>query len=171
MNIKNIIKINTLIISFLAFTNTSKAMHKDTKSYKSKISNPTKIKTLVFGRAGCFGTCPTYVIQINETGKLYYKGVRYTEYLGTYTKTVSSQDVIGFLKEFNKIHPDTLHYKYETKIADLPGFYYFIHYPDTVKKVINADAGPKILKIWGQKIDSFINIDNSWQKTTEDVNF
>lgn len=148
-----------------------KTMHKKKKKVvKQKIvtvSNPTNIKSVMMGRAACFGQCPTYTIEVFETGLLRYNGKDHVDKKGIYEKQVSATEAVNFLKEFNTLRPDTLHYMYETRIADLPGIYYFITYPDSVKKVINADAGPRILIDWARKFDEFAKIDNSWKAQTE----
>ena len=145
------------------------AMHKKKKKSTKKsttvvkINNPTNIKSVLMGRAPCYGQCPVYTIEVFETGLLRYTGKSFVDFEGIYEKQVNSADAINFLKEFNKLRPDTLHYMYETKIADLPGIYFYISYADTVKKVLNADAGPRELYIASTKFDAFANIDSTWK--------
>jgi hypothetical protein len=148
-----------------------KTMHKKKKkAVKQKaaaVVNNTNIKSVLMGRAACYGECPTYTIEVFETGLLRYTGKDHVEKKGIYEKQVSAAEAINFLKDFNTLRPDTLHYMYKTLIADLPGIYYFISYPDSVKKIINADAGPRILIDWAKKFDEFAKIDNSWKPQTE----
>lgn len=118
------------------------------------------------GRSACFGTCPSYTLEVFETGLIRYNGKSHVEKMGVYEKRINASDAIKFITEFNTLQPDTLHYLYETKIADLPGIYYFISYQDSVKRILNADAGPRILYDWSKKFDSFAHFDASWKKQT-----
>lgn len=153
----------------VCLTLSSLAMHKKIKNGKNKTqiaatSNPTRIKSLLMGRAGCYGTCPIYTLEIFDDGRVVYTGKRYVDKIGIFEKKLSAQSNLDLFKSFNEIRPDTLYYQYETRIADLPGFYYFINYGDSIKRVINADAGPKILRDWANKIDEYAPIDDSWKK-------
>ncbi|MCC6186927.1 MAG: hypothetical protein IT256_07230 [Chitinophagaceae bacterium] len=160
-----------LIASILIVTvaGTAMAMHKDKKKsvstkQKDESVNTTNIKSVLMGRSACFGKCPTYSIEVFENGLIRYTGKDFVAKIGNYEKMIPAVNAIGFLKEFNTLQPDTLHYMYETKIADLPGIYYFITYPDSVKRVINADAGPRILRDWALKFDSLSKVDDIWVK-------
>lgn len=145
-----------------------KKKKKKTVSQKATIVNDTKIKSVLMGRSACFGTCPSYTIEVFENGTLIYNGKSYVDQKGFYEKKINPNDAIQFIQQFNRLQPDTLHYMYETKIADLPGIYYFIQYPDSVKHVINADAGPRILYDWSVKFDEFAKFDKTWTKVKED---
>lgn len=143
------------------------------KMYKKKkkktvtqaaVVNNTNMKSALMGRSACFGKCPSYTIEVFETGILRYTGKSFVTKEGVYEKNIGANKAISFLKEFNTIRPDTLHYLYQTKVADLPGFYFFISYPDSVKRVINADAGPEMLRDWAQKFDQLSPLDDSWTK-------
>lgn len=149
-----------------------KTMHKKKQVKKTTSSvavNKTNIKSVMMGRSACFGQCPSYTIEIFETGMLRYTGKSHTKMTGTYEKNIGAEKTGKFIAEFNSIRPDTLHYMYEKRIADLPGIYYFIAYPDSVKRVMNADEGPELLREWAIKIDSFAKVDQSWKKV-EDAN-
>lgn len=158
----------TLMIAVSAF-GAYKTMYKKKKKkvVSATVINNTKIKSVLMGRAACFGQCPTYTIEVFESGLIRYTGKDFVEKKGVYEKMIPANNAVGFFKEFNTIRPDTLHFMYETKIADLPGIYYFITYPDSVKRVINADAGPRILRDWALKFDSLSKIDDVWVKKQE----
>ena len=149
--------------AFAAYTTTHKKKNKKIKPIKS-ITNNTKIKSVLMGRSACFGTCPAYTLEVFETGLIRYNGKSYVDKMGLYEKNISPNEAIEFLTAFNTLQPDTLHYLYETKIADLPGIYYFISYQDSVKHILNADAGPRILYDWSKKFDSFAHFDAHWKQ-------
>lgn len=161
-----------IVASLLALTiavsamGTYKTMYKKKKkAVKQKTSvvvNSTNIKSVLMGRSACYGQCPSYTIEVFENGLLRYTGKDFVEKKGVFEKKISAAEAIGFLKDFNTLKPDTLHHMYETRIADLPGIYYFINYPDSVKRVMNADAGPRILIDWAKKFDEFAKIDDTW---------
>lgn len=144
-----------------------KKTKKQNKQTTSIVNKDNNIQSVLFGRAGCFGQCPTYTIEVFKNGLLRYTGKQYVPNIGVFEKTISSNKTQDFLNNFNTLQPDTLHYQYETLVADLPGFYFFISYPDSVKKVINADSGPYILKEWALQFDEFATADSSWKKVSE----
>lgn len=166
-----------IVSSFIALTIVMSAfgayrtMHNNKRKKETKqvavSQNNTNIKSVLMGRAACYGKCPTYTIEVFESGLLRYTGKDNVEKMGVFEKMIKSEDAINFLKDFNTLRPDTLHFMYETKIADLPGVYYFITYPDSVKRVINADAGPRILIDWARKFDNFVKIDDTWVNQPE----
>lgn len=160
---KTIFSILSILITFGAYASYKK-MHKSRKKKADTIKNDTNIKSVLMGRSACFGTCPSYTIEVFENGLLRYNGKSHVAKEGIYEKQVKQEDAIRFIREFNTLRPDTLHYMYPTMIADLPGIYYFISYPDSVKKVVNADSGPRILRDWAKKFDQFANIDSGWVK-------
>jgi hypothetical protein len=150
--------------TFAAYRTMHKKKKKQTRQSAATVKNDTKIKSVLMGRSACFGTCPVYKIEVFETGLLRYTGESYVDKEGVYEKNIGPDAAIKFIRQFNTIRPDTLHFLYETKIADLPGFHFFITYPDSVKRVINADSGPVILREWAQKFDDLAKVDDSWQK-------
>lgn len=157
------------VLSVLLFCTGAFAMHKKKKrsgqsQTSSSVVNRSGIKSVLMGRSACFGTCPAYTIEIFETGKVRYTGKSHTEYTGTYEKDISKNDAVNFLNEFAAIRPDTLQYLYKQRIADLPGFYYFITYADSVKKVLNAEEGPEMLRAWALRFDQFNTVDERWKK-------
>jgi hypothetical protein len=161
-----LLALGIIISGFSAQAMLKKKKKKSTKQNINVVNN-TNIKSVLMGRAACYGKCPTYTIEVFENGLLRYTGKDNVTQMGIYEKNISKTETINFLKEFNTLKPDTLHYMYQTLIADLPGIYYFISYPDSVKRVINADSGPRILREWATKIDSFARVDNSWIKKEE----
>ena len=152
-----------------------KAMHKRKKKQVKKTTATavpeTKIKSVLMGRAACFGQCPAYSYEIFANGLLRYTGKSFVPNEGVYEKNIGAENALRFIKEFDTIRPDTLSYLYPSRIADLPGIYYFISYQDSVKKVLNAEEGPRILKDWAKKFDEFGQIDGTWtkQKTTNNT--
>ncbi|GAA4456309.1 DUF6438 domain-containing protein [Rurimicrobium arvi] len=143
------------------------AMHKGKKKQKTAsaaVTNKSGLKSVLMGRSACFGTCPVYSVEVFENGMVRYIGKSHVERVGTYEKMGSKNDAVNLFNDFAVIRPDTLHRIYKQKIADLPGFYFFISYADSVHKVLNADAGPEFLRDWAKRFDTFGNVDDSWKK-------
>lgn len=158
-----------LTLSFLVLAPTVFAMHKKkkrkaTKPQTSNVVNHSGLKSVLMGRSACFGTCPSYTIEIFETGVVRYEGKSFVDFKGLYEKNISKNDAVNFLNEFAAIRPDTLQYLYKQRIADLPGFYFFINYADSVKKVLNAEEGPEMLRGWAERFDQYNKVDASWKK-------
>jgi hypothetical protein len=156
--------------SFGAYKAMHKKKRKQVKKTTSAVQAKLNIKSVLMGRSACFGKCPTYTIEIFETGMLRYTGKSFVEYEGVYEKNMGKEQATKLISEFSALRPDTLKYLYEKRIPDLPGVYYFISYPDSLQKVLNADAGPEFLKDWAKKFDEIGKADDSWKKVSTPAN-
>src|SRR5688572_29957955 len=75
-----------------------KAMHKKRKKQVKKTTSAVKpnlnIKSVLMGRSACFGKCPTYTIEVFETGMLRYTGKSFVDYEGVYEKNLSREEAV-----------------------------------------------------------------------------
>ena len=75
------------------------AMAKQHKHKKAKAKD-AKIESVTMQRTGCYGRCPSYILEIDKSGIATYTGIRFTEDSGVFGKKLS-QDKINEL--FNQI--------------------------------------------------------------------
>lgn len=149
-------------------TTTKKSKSKTVaKVLPAKPVNPTKMKSVLMGRSACFGHCPVYDIEIFENGLIRYTGKAFVPDLGTFEKMTAPGDAINVFREFDGYQPDTCNYRYESRIADLPGIHYFISYQDSVKHIINAQDGPEFLREMAKVFDRYGKVDKTWKQTAQ----
>jgi len=157
-------KIILTISCFLFCATMLFAMHK--KKNKTPKSN-TNITAVSMHRTACFGKCPDYIVEIKNDGIITYKGIRFTQYEGVYTKQFGKTDVTNLLKEFESYRVDTCKDMYEMLAADLPGIEYIITYKDKTKHIMNADFGPVFLRMLSKNVDNFSHVDDTWKKISD----
>lgn len=158
-----------LVVTMSAF-GAYKTMYKKKKKKKvvsAAVVNNTNIKSVLMGRGACYGTCPVYTIEVFENGTLVYNGKNFVDKLGFYEKKISPTEAVNFIKKFNTLRPDTLPQAFEMRIPDLPTVYYFVSYPDSVKRIFNADGGPIELKNFAKTFEDFVKFDDTWKKQIE----
>lgn len=139
------------------------------KKTTSKSQNGPAMNAVTMERSACFGRCPIYSIEIRKDGMVTYKGKRFTEYTGIYTKNIGAAKAGDILKEFRSYRADTCKAQYETLVTDVPGLHYILAVDTGNKMIRNANFGPRFLKLLGANIDQQIKVDNSWTKVSDKV--
>lgn len=72
----------------------------------STLSHPKDMGTvrIEMSRGPCYGTCPSYTLTIHGSGAVEYSGQHYVQVHGVQTAVVSREQVMGLLKELDRIH-------------------------------------------------------------------
>ena len=68
----------------------------------------------------CFGQCPVYELKIYNSQMAVFKGKRFTEKLGTYSKQLSNEEYNQILMVCKSAELPSMQAKYLSQIADLP---------------------------------------------------
>lgn len=163
---KNILSFIALVVIIFS------ACAQQKKTTASKATNTKKavessIQQIVMDRTACFGTCPTYRLEVNKDGKVIFKSWAFTEYEGTYEKKFAPEKVAALFKQFDDYKVDTCAEEYTSLIADVPGIMYYIQYPKKEKKIMNAHFGPEFLNMLAKETDDNFKVDDTWTKTAE----
>jgi hypothetical protein len=172
----------SLIVLFFALVLTACAQQKKTtgsdavstpsaahgKTTKTKVSKtaPT-VSYMSMERTACFGKCPTYTVEIYNTGLIRYTSRMFTEHEGVYEKNVGAAQTQSLLSQYSQNRIDTCSDRYESYIQDLPGIIYVFKYGKTTKKIMNAEFGPEYLKKLSLKVDELAKVDNTWKKVAD----
>jgi hypothetical protein len=119
------------------------------------------------GRTPCFGRCPTYSIEIWNTGKVRYSGYMFTNHQGVYEKNIGQAKAIDFLNRFYAYRPDTCQDAYTVMISDIPGVNYQLEVNGDGKTILNAHYGPDFLKTFAGTIDREFAVDKTWKKVAD----
>jgi hypothetical protein len=61
----------------------------------------TKNANIIMFRGACFGTCPIYYLEINEDGKVIYRGYEYVNVTGERTSNIPVDKVKELVNQFN----------------------------------------------------------------------
>lgn len=161
-NLLSFIALSVLIFSACAQqkkTTASKVMVKQAKE--------SQIQQIVMERTPCFGTCPSYGLEVNKDGKVVFTSRAFTEYEGVYEKKFSTEKVATIFKKFSANQVDTCSEEYNSLIADVPGVFYTIKYADKEQRINNAHFGPEFLNDLANELDANFKVDDTWTKTAE----
>lgn len=138
-----------------------------TTNSTEKISN--NIEQIAMERTACFGTCPTYRIEVNKDGTARFIGRANVDYIGIYTKEYAAGAAQNLFDDFADHRVDTCSAEYPYLIADVPGIIYYITYSgqNEPQEIMNAHFGPDFLLELARKTDKFTKVDESWTKISD----
>src|SRR5690606_1450411 len=97
----------------------------------------SNIQQVAMERTACYGTCPSYRLEVNKGGKVVFTSWNFTEYEGTYEKQFAPAKVAALFNQFDAYKVDTCADEYESLIQDVPGVILYIQYPKKEKKIVN----------------------------------
>jgi ankyrin repeat protein len=78
--------------------------------------------SIVLERGECFGTCPTYRVELRGTGEIIYEGRKYVLVEGQHRMTIDPQRVAALVEEFRKSDFWSLRPAYVASITDSPSY-------------------------------------------------
>jgi ankyrin repeat protein len=88
-------------------------------------------------RTSCFGTCPSYSIEVYGDGTVLYNGKYYVAVLGQHRGQVSQQAVLSMLDAFRAADFFSLHDSYREAVTDNPTFTTSIQFDGHSKRVVD----------------------------------
>lgn len=71
-------------------------------------------------RSPCYGTCPTYKMQIYNSGLVHLEGIRFMEPIGHFYTHISTEEIQAFVDKANFIEFMKMDDKYDSPITDIP---------------------------------------------------
>ena len=71
-------------------------------------------------RSPCYGTCPTYKMEIYNSGFVHLEGIRFMEPIGHFYTYVSPKEIQAFIDKANFIEFMKMDDKYDSPITDIP---------------------------------------------------
>ncbi len=142
------------------------------KTASSEQTSPSTDKMeIIYQRTPCFGKCPVYVLTINGATKTAtFKGQSDTEKIGTYTKTLSVEELKKLATAFDKANFFALEDAYMGIITDFPVKTITYTNNGKTKKVKERHQAPKELTDLEAIIEEVAN-SSGWTKSNqEDTN-
>ncbi len=142
------------------------------KFYKVKPKNQFTYKTISFGSSGCFGTCPSFDLEINKSGEVVYNGYYFVKKEGNYTAKRNDQFYTILKDKLKYIDFNNLKKEYEAGWTD----------DQTVGLVVETDNKVYSVSVYGTDREPaqlrtvfeyvFSNYENlKWVKSNTDLKF
>ena len=113
-------------------------------------------------RTACYGRCPSYKVEIYESGYAIYEGFKFVEKEGKYTAQLPANDLAYLMDKAKEIGYFQLNDKYDSNVTDLPVC--TTSMKDDVRKTIyNRHQGPKELNAFQDLFDQLLD-NQTWKK-------
>jgi hypothetical protein len=107
-----------------------------------QVHNWNSVK-IVLSRTGCFGTCPSYRVEVHGDGAVLYDGGSYVAITGSHRASVSSGVVSEMVETFRAADYFSLKDKYMWGATDLPTYRTSISIDGRTKEVVDY-AGQQV---------------------------
>jgi hypothetical protein len=119
-------------------TKTQKASKKAAKKQAPTETGPV----ITFERTPCFGTCPSYMMQVYADGRVAYEGRRFVAVEGKKDLKLPAATVADMLQQAKNAHFETFEQKYASGATDLPSTIVAIRQPDGTLKQVAVEGTP-----------------------------
>lgn len=134
---------------------------------------PIDFKKITFISSTCFGTCPSFSLEINRDGSFFYQGRIYAKkFTGNFKGKLSKQEMVTLHKLLNRSRISTINKKWNqnTKPVDNPRFNYMVELANgEIIEISTNDQHPILDKL----SEYFINLPDITEltKTNKKHNF
>jgi len=112
---------------------------------------------ITLNRGVCFGSCPYYDITIDGDGKAVFKGKKFVEKLGTFTKTFTPEETNLLFRKFEKADFWSFADEYYANVSDLPMNYITLEHEGRSKKIKAYYNVPEALTELMTEVDAYAN--------------
>lgn len=120
--------------------------------------------TIVYEETACFGECPIYTLTLDgATMNATFKGKANTPKIGTYTKTISTDEYSKFMEAVEKANFTKLNDEYMGLAPDFPIRIITFTKDGKTKKIKNRSDAPPELGALEQVFKNYANTDG-WKK-------
>jgi Domain of unknown function (DUF6438) len=118
-------------------------------------------------RSECFGTCPSYLLTLDGSGKVSYLGRNHVAVKGLQTGVVSAEAFKGLVDEFFKADYFALQDSFDSDITDVPHAITSLMIDGKTKRIFDRDGAPAKLRALENQIDVVAGSDK-WVKAAEE---
>lgn len=129
---------------------------------------PNYPDTLVFRmqRTPCFGQCPTYTINIYQSGWSLLEGKQFFDYEGFYTTKFTEEDLIQIENLAMKYGYGKMDHVYDAPITDLPSTTTIVNTESMNNWVYNRMNSPDELRSFEREMETMIK-DKQWKPSAK----
>jgi hypothetical protein len=167
-----------LLLSFFSMTMPSCAQKTASQKTTTKKVNkkaavapakdaPTEAGPVIsFERTACFGTCPSYVMQVYADGRVAYEGRRFVTIEGKKDLKLPAAAVTDMLQQARNAHFETFEKTYSSGVTDVPSTILTIRQPDgNLKKVTAEGNAPEnvreLFTYFGNQLDALAQLNGT----------
>ncbi|GAB3587146.1 DUF6438 domain-containing protein [Hymenobacter daeguensis] len=158
-----------LLLSFFGLSLPScaqKATVQKTKKASKKATTPAKKPApaeagpvITFERTPCFGTCPSYVMQVYADGRVAYEGRRFVAIEGKKDFKLPAATVADLLRQAKESHFESFEARYSHGTTDLPSTIIGVKQPDGKLKTVAMEEGApenvrELFTYFGNQLDT-----------------
>jgi hypothetical protein len=165
-----------LLLAFFGFTLPSCAQKTTVQKTKTKkvsrktaatpATKPTAAEAgpvITFERTPCFGTCPSYAMQVYADGRVTYEGRRFVPKEGKQDLKLPAATVADLLRQAKESHFESFEARYSSGTTDLPSAIIGVKQPDgKLKTVVVEDGAPEnvreLVTYFGTQFDTLAQL-------------
>jgi hypothetical protein len=138
------------------------------KQTKPERPAPNYPDTLVFrmDRTPCFGQCPTYTINIYQSGWSLLEGKQFFDYEGFYTTKFTEEDLIQIENLALKYGYQKMDHVYDGPVTDLPSTTTIVNTESMNNWVYNRFNSPDELRSFERDMETMIK-DKQWKPSAK----
>lgn len=124
------------------------------KTSKNGMNYKADEKIIEISKSGCFGRCPVYTMTVYGKGLVEYKGERFTDKMGVYTKQLSEADYTTLFADFKNANLWQYQDEYNSLIPDLPMISIHYYNKGSQKKIMGKEGRPEVLMTLEKQLDA-----------------
>ena len=154
--------LSSIFLVLLAPCNQSKNISSSKTIDNSKVN-------IVYQCGACFGRCPEYILTISgEKKTATFKGIKNTEKIGTYTKTISDKELSDFVSAFENEKFNSLENEYLGTITDFPIKAISYTNNGSTKLIKERSGAPEVLISLEKLLKEYAESADGWKKSEVD---
>lgn len=109
-------------------------------------------------RTACFGTCPSYILEVFDNKKVVFNGLAHTSPLGKKDFTISASELNSLKKKFEQLSIDSYadFYPIDSPVPqDIPSVIISSNVSGKVKKIeIKGGGAPEAIQEWIESLET-----------------
>lgn len=118
---------------------------------------------ITFERTACFGTCPSYVMQVYADGRVAYEGRRFAAMEGKKDLKLPATAVADLLRQASESHFEQFQDRYSRNTSDLPSTIIGVQQPNgKLKTVVLEEGAPEnvqeLFTYFGSQLDALAQL-------------
>ena len=124
------------------------------KTTKDGMNYKADEKVIEISKGLCFGRCPVYQMTVYGKGLVAYKGERFTDKLGVYTKQLPEADYKTLFTSIKAANLWQFKDNYNSRIPDLPLIVLTYYSNGSLKKIAGKDGRPEAVVALEKQLDA-----------------
>lgn len=131
------------------------------------IENKSDYVMFSLRKTECKGKCPVLFMEIFKSGIVVFEGIKNTDKIGKYEKTLSKKEIRNLQKSFDNSDFFSFENEYTDKITDLPSTYISYTNNGQTKQIRDYYGAPEKLKELEEILNEIALSKDGWNKIGE----